>query len=286
MSAGTAPAQTGSARPRAGSASFPIRRPDFDFSEVRLFFYDDNALGSAFWAVLQALFPDGERFFIKAVRDCRGRVDDPALQAEIDAFMGQEANHGRAHREVNEKAQQVHGIDLKKIERRTARIMALFNRIHSPMQRLAMTAGAEHFTATVARFLLRHPDYLAGFLDVDARRTGHVACAGGARASRGGLRRVPERRRDVLAARRDVGVDGRRARTLVTYEVVRLTAELRGFEDRAALRRGYASLLGRKGMLMKIGPGMRDYFRRDFHPNDDDQSLLEAEWRRELGWSS
>jgi uncharacterized protein len=285
MSPDRAPSTAAASRPRstARAASFPVRRLELDFTTVRLFFYDDNALASAFWAVLQALFPDGERFFIKAVRDCRKRVDDPTLQREIDAFMGQEANHGRAHREVNEMAQRVHGIDLKKIERRTAKIMALLNRLHSPMQRLAMTAGAEHFTATVARFLLRHPEYLAGFRDLDARRLvmwhaleerEHRAVAFDVYRAAGGtywLRAVMWLWLAAVLA------------PWVTFEVVRLTAELRGFEDRAALRRGYASLLGRNGILRKIGPGMRDYFRRSFHPNDDDQSALEAEWRRELG---
>src|SRR5271166_2862133 len=106
-----------SSKPRA--PAFPVRRPHFDFSGVRRFAYDDNALGSAFWGVLQALFPDGEKFFIRSVRDVRKRVDGPKLQREIDAFMGQEANHGRVHREVNEMAQKVHGVDLKSIERRS-----------------------------------------------------------------------------------------------------------------------------------------------------------------------
>ena len=275
-----------SSRPHARAASFPVRRPEFDFSGVRRFFYDDNALGSAFWAVLQALFPDVERFFIKAVHDCRKGIDDLQLQTEVDAFMGQEAAHGRAHREVNEVAQRRHGVDLKTIERRAARFMALFNRIHTPMQRLAMTAGAEHFTATIARFLLRHPEYMAGFRDLDARRLvmWHA---------------IEEREHRAVAFdvyRRAGGTYWMRAvmslwmfavlAPWVAFEVVRLTAALNGFGDRAELRRGYDSLLGRKGILMKIGPGMRDWFRRDFHPSDDDQSALEAEWRRELGWAS
>ncbi len=267
-------------------STIPIRRPEFDFTGVRRFFYDDNALASAFWAVLQALFPDGERFFIKAVRDVRTRVDDPGLQREIDAFMGQEANHGRAHREVNKMAQRIHGIDLESIERRTAKIMALFNRVHSPMQRLAMTAGAEHFTATVARFLLRHPEYLERFRDADARRLvmwhaleerEHRAVAFDVYQQAGGgywTRALAFPWMATVLA------------PWLMFEVVRLTAQMDGFKDRAALRRGYGYVLGKRGILMKIGPGMRDFFRRDFHPNDDDQSVLEAEWRDELGWAN
>lgn len=273
-------------RPRSPQASFPVRRPDFDFEGVRRFAYDDNALASAFWAVLQALFPDGEKFFIKAVRDCRDRVDDPTLQGEIDAFMGQEANHGRIHRELNETVQRIHGVDLRAIEQRTEKIMSLFNRIHSPMQRLAMTAGAEHFTATVARFLLRHPEYMAGFHDEAAKRLvmwhaleerEHRAVAFDVYQRAGGSYWMRAVMFPWMA-----GV----LTPWIVFEVLKLMVEVNGFEDRAALRRGYASLLGRKGILMKIGPGMRDYFRRDFHPKDDDQSGLEAEWRRELGWAT
>lgn len=285
MSHEALPSRPAPSSPHARNASFPIRRPDFDFSEVRLLFYDDNALGSAFWAVLQALFPDGERFFVEAVRDVRKRIDDPALQRDIVAFMGQEAAHARAHRAVNETAQRLHGIDLKTVERRAAAIMAMFNRVHTPMQRLAMTAGAEHFTATVARFLLRHPEYLAGFRDTAARHLvmwhaleerEHRAVAFDVFEKAGGSYWM----RAVMFPWM-VAVLG----PWVAFEIVRLTAQLGGFKDRAALRRGYESLLGREGILMKVGPGMRDYFRRDFHPNDDDQSALEAEWRSELGWA-
>lgn len=273
------------ARSRAGTATIPVRKPEIDFTGVRLYFYDDNPLGSSFWAVLQALFPDGERFFIKAVHDCRERVEDPVLQGEIDAFMGQEAAHGRVHREVNERAQQVHGIDLKTIERRTGRIMGLFNRFLSPMQRLAMTAGAEHFTATVARFLLRHPEYMAGFRDAPARQLvmwhaleerEHRAVAFDVYQGAGGgylLRAVMLLWMGAVLA------------PWVTYEVVRMNVRLGGHRDRAAMRRGLRSLFGRNGILRRILPGMRDYFRRDFHPSDDDQSELEAEWLRELGYA-
>lgn len=286
MSEAKATTSAARANPYNRTASFPVRRPQFDFSGIQFLAYDDNVLGTVFWAVLQGLFPDGERFFIKAVRDCRKLVDDPVLQREIDAFMGQEANHGRAHRDLNIMVEKLYGIDLSTIERRMERLMNLFNRVHSPMQRLAMTAGAEHFTATVARFLLRHPEYLAGFRDESIR---HLVM----------WHALEEREHRAVAFdvyQKAGGTYWMRAVMFpwllavltpwALFEILRLTARHGGFDDRAELRRGYESLLGRKGILMKIGPGLRDYFRRDFHPNDDDQSTLEAEWRREFGWAT
>lgn len=267
---------------RHEAASFPVRRMDFDFSRSPQYGYADNPLASCFWLVLQALFPDGEQFFIDSVRSVREKIEDPQLQRDISAFIGQEAMHGRAHREANAALLKVHGIDVVSTERRTKQLMALFTRLHTPMQRLAMTAGAEHLTSTIARFLLRHPDYLAGFRDPVLRRLvmWHA---------------LEEREHRAVAY--DVyqqagGGYWTRATMFpwfmgllapfVTYDIVKLMLRHGGFRDRHALRLGFASLLGRKGLLQKIGPGLRDYFRRDFHPRDDDQSALEAEWRREL----
>lgn len=53
--------------------------------------------------------------------------------------------------------------------------------------------------------------------------------------------------------------------------------------DVPRIGRGLASLFGRHGLLTGSLPAVLAYFRRDFHPNDDDLSSLEREWRRELG---
>jgi predicted metal-dependent hydrolase len=173
---------------------------------------------------------------------------------------------------------------VKTIERRMRKIMTLFNRVHTPMQRLAMTVGAEHFTSMVARFLLRHPEYLARFRDVEARRLvmwhaleerEHRAVAFDVYERAGGSY--------ILRAVMLPWMFGVLA-PWIAFEVVRVMVQFDGFEDRAALRRGLSHVVGDNGILTKICFGMRDYFRRDFHPNDDDQSALEAGWRRELGW--
>lgn len=271
---------------RPDGASFPVRRVDFDFAEMPKFIYDDSPLESCFWLVVQALFPHGEQFFIDAVRDCRDKVDDPQLQAAIRAFMGQEANHGRAHRKANEAIMKAHGLDVMKTERRTKVAMSLFNRFHTPMQRLAMTVGAEHFTSTLARYMLRHREYVAGFRHPEVSRLimWHA---------------LEEREHRAVAFdlyERAGGGYWMRVTMMpwfigwllpfVAYEVVRLLVENDGLRDRAALARAARSLGGRDGVLRKLGPGMRDYFRRDFHPSDDDQSELEEAWRRELAFGT
>lgn len=268
---------------RHEDASFPVRKVDFDFNQTPKYIYDDNALSSYFWLVLQAKFPDGEQFFIDSVRDLRDKVKDEALQADISAFIGQEAMHGRAHRLANQKLLEIHGIDLIKTEKRTARLMKLLNRVHSPKQRLAATAGAEHLTATVARFLLRNPGYLSGFQNETIRRLvmwhaleerEHRSVAFDVYQQAGGdyPTRVAMYVWFVAAMAPFVMVD-----------IMKLMVQDGSVKDLPGFAKGLKSLFGKRGLLTGSIPDLLDYFRRDFHPSDDDQSTLEAGWRRELG---
>lgn len=266
------------------AAHFPVRRLNFAFSELPKYVYDDNPLETCLWVAIQALFPDGEQFFIDAVRDVRSKVDDPDLQRDIVAFMGQEAVHGRAHRKANDCLSAERGIDVKTTERRAKAILALIARLHTPMQRLAMTAGAEHFTSTLARFMMENPDYLAGFKHPEVRRLIQWHC-------------LEEREHRAVAFDlfQKAGGSywlrvtmlpwfGAMLIPLVAYETARLFLGQDDAWDRRRFRKGWRSALGRNGVIAKLGPGMKEYFRRNFHPSDDDMSHVEAEWRRELGF--
>src|SRR5580693_3909919 len=80
------------------------RRVDFDFDPeaVPRAWYRDDIHLTTFWNSLSLLFPEGERFFVEAVRRFRDRIDDPKLLSEIDAFVAQEAMHGKQHRAFND----------------------------------------------------------------------------------------------------------------------------------------------------------------------------------------
>ncbi len=268
---------------RHEGASFPVRKMDFDFSAVPRYLYNDNPLASYFWLVIQAKFPDGEQFFIDAVRDSRDAVDDDDLQRDISAFIGQEAMHGRAHRLANEMLLEVHGIDVIKTEKRTKVLMKWFNRIHTPKQRLAATAGAEHLTASLARFLLRHPEYLAGFKDDTIRHLvmwhaleerEHRAVAFDVYQKSGGDHRT----RVVMYVWFIAALA-----PFVVMDMIKLMIRDGSWKDLAGISAGLKSLFGKGGLLSHSTPALMDYFRRDFHPNDDDQTRLEAGWRKELG---
>src|SRR5437588_12599184 len=54
-------------------------------------------------AVLSSVFPDGEDYFVRAVKRVRGDIADPELLGVVDGFIGQEDMHGREHRLLNER---------------------------------------------------------------------------------------------------------------------------------------------------------------------------------------
>ena len=112
------------------------------------------------------LFPRGEEFFVRSVRDALPRITDPQLLRNARAFAAQESQHSRAHTEHFELLR-THGFDFDGVMEHTRRQCEWTDKHFSLEMRLAITCAAEHFTAMVARELLgRERDFFNG---IDAR---------------------------------------------------------------------------------------------------------------------
>ncbi|WP_394830521.1 metal-dependent hydrolase [Pendulispora rubella] len=104
--------------------------------------------------------PTGERFFIEAVRTYRDRVDDPELKTAVNAFIGQEAMHGREHRALNQVL--VEAVPAAAgIERFVGGLLARLQKWLPRSYRLSATIALEHFTAILADGVLSDPRLLA-----------------------------------------------------------------------------------------------------------------------------
>lgn len=146
------------------------RQPEFDVAGAmrrnRYWLKGDPVL-THFMNGLQALFPEGERFFIDSARDVRDQVGEAnlpeQLQRDLRDFIRQEAWHGREH-EVWIQALEEQGYTRMADSSLKLKKLRLWAREHvRPMNRLAMTAAAEHLTASMARMLLeKRPDLLEG----------------------------------------------------------------------------------------------------------------------------
>ncbi|TGK07592.1 metal-dependent hydrolase [Leptospira semungkisensis] len=106
------------------------------------------------------LFPEGERFFIKSVKAFADQVKDPGLANRVKAFIGQEVQHGKEHEKILEvlKGQNRPINFMVKAYQWTAFsfFLPLFEFIFGKKLKLAVTAGLEHYTASMAEISIRH----------------------------------------------------------------------------------------------------------------------------------
>src|SRR5437870_2389041 len=138
----------------------PTRRISLDdsFQDVpRHFAAGDDLVQSHLAAALSSVFPDGEDFFVRSVRNFRDQISDPELKRQVAGFIGQEAMHGREHRTFNDRLAEL-GYPTKTFERVTKKGLAIRERLLSPKSNLAATAALEHFTATLAELVLTNEE--------------------------------------------------------------------------------------------------------------------------------
>lgn len=134
-----------------------VRRFEPDFSNLPRHWYAGDPVLTHGVNALNLIFPDGERFFVRSVRRYERCVTDPALKADVRAFVAQESHHGHAH------AQQIAVLEAQGYEVQSwlarYRLWA-FDRLERwvpPRLRLAGTVAMEHLTASFAEFALVEP---------------------------------------------------------------------------------------------------------------------------------
>ena len=118
-----------------------------------------DPVATAFFNALSASFPQGETFFIETVRRFRDR-GDARLQAQIQAFIQQEAAHTREHVVFNKLIKSA-GYDTTTMDAETRRRLDIARSRH-PVAQLAITVALEHFTAIMANCLLTDKNPLPG----------------------------------------------------------------------------------------------------------------------------
>lgn len=137
--------------------AIPVRRPGLPFDEsIPRHWLADNPMATHLFNGMNLVFPDGERFFIKAVYDNLKGVDDPELLAQVKGFAGQEGQHAREH-ERYFAILEAQGYPIRPFLHRFRRFTQFCNRWFPAPLRLAITAGAEHYTATFGYIALTDP---------------------------------------------------------------------------------------------------------------------------------
>ncbi len=233
-------------------------------------------------AMLSAMFPPGEDFFVRSVRAYREEITDADLREQVKGFIGQEAMHGRGHREFNDRLAAI-GYPTKGLEKVVDRSLRIRERIQGRRANLAVTAALEHYTATFAETLMSSEEAQELF-DVPAVRSlllwhaleesEHKAVAFDVYQHVGGGERLRRLMMNVTTV------------SFVSALVVATTVSV--LKDRETRRhpvhlgRSLARLRGSPFVHREAWRRIRDYNRPGFHPNDNDASELLERWEFEL----
>lgn len=129
----------------------------FDFQDIEKHdWYNGDPLRTTYCDALSPLFPEGERFFIRSVKQYVDRIEDPKLKEDIRNFCIQEALHTREHEAYNEHLA-AYGYDIEKMEERVKKAIS---RAKTPLKKLALTVAIEHLTSTLSHVILKDPKLL------------------------------------------------------------------------------------------------------------------------------
>jgi uncharacterized protein len=267
-----------------GQRRVPTRRVDFQgmFEDLpRHFATDGDLIISHLAASFSSVFPDGEEFFVRAVRRFRGQISDVELAGAVAGFIGQESTHGRQHRLFNERLSTL-GYPTRRYERVTRSYLTIRERLFTARSNLAAVAALEHFTATLAELVLTSEETRDLFGQPAVRdllvwhaleECEHKTVAFDVYRAVGGSERTRVFTMNILRFSFLLAMTGAIILSLLgdrsTYQPGVL---------RHSWRRFRSCPLADKRLWAQL----RDYNRPDFHPDDRDTSGLVEDWRQRL----
>lgn len=265
----------------SGKATIKPRRMDFQFDDsIPTYWFDRDVFKTLLLTALSCTFPEGERFFVRSVREYQDRIADPVLRQEVRGFIGQEAHHGREHTELN-RFMADKGFPVQQEEEFVRRGLIAQHKWLSPERQLAKTCALEHFTALFAELLLEHPEFFAGmdervlpiWLWHAVEESEHKSVAFDVYQDQVG---------SYWVRASEMAVTTLEFSFFTAFHMYRLSRHLEGGLGFRNTARGMNFLFGRKGWLRRLTPRYLAYFRRDFHPSEVDSSGLRREVMQRL----
>jgi uncharacterized protein len=140
-----------------------LRRMKFGMTpEVPKYWARGSKFLTHWFNAMSVVFPEGEKFFIEAVRHFEPAIRDPKLREQVRGFVAQEGHHTFQHRVLNDVVAQ-QGVNMAEQERWIEAFLRRLRTRLTPEEQLAVTCALEHYTAIWGGELLERPECLAGF---------------------------------------------------------------------------------------------------------------------------
>jgi uncharacterized protein len=226
---------------------------------------------SHFMNTLSLFFPVGERFFIQSVRAFANDLPRE-LKESVQAFIAQEALHGREHDHYNQVFFE-HVPAARATESLATRLLRELQQKRPKQAHLAVTMALEHLTAIMAEGLLADPrlqqDMQENYRDLwlwhALEETEHKSVAFDVWLHAFGTGAFSYLRRcfALVTATTTFGV-------LVVPTFMRALARDGALTDWTGWRFFAGRMFGAVGFLRKLVIPWLSYFRPDFHPWDHD----------------
>jgi hypothetical protein len=259
------------------------RRVRFDYPNASLnrHFAGGDLILSHVVAMLSAMFPEGEDFFVRSVRRYADRITDPTLKEQVAGFIGQEVMHGREHRALNDRLQEM-GYPTHRVDRMVRRDARLADRRLPGRVRLAITAALEHYTASLAETLLtdERAQELLGTSEVRSmllwhalEESEHKAVAFDVFRAVGGTEKLRIRVMRIVTVSFLLGT--------ILQSIASMLADRATYHP-IRLGRSLAALPSSPFLSRQIRRRIAAYNKPGFHPDDHDNSELVAKWSAEL----
>ena len=260
------------------------RNREYDIaSSLERDWFDQHAFKTAWFNAMSITFPLGEKFFIDSVRHFADQIDDPKLNADIRGFCGQEGFHRREHQRYNETLCDRRGYDLAKMEGRLEKNIRRAYKMLSPLERLATTAALEHITAIMAESALAEDNPMIGHAEPvmqelwnwhAAEEMEHKAVAFDVYRAVGGSEAL--RKRAMRGATLFLLLDVLAGLTHILRRDRKMWSPRQWWQ-------GWKFLFFKGGILRRVWPAYKEYYRDGFHPwQRDTRHLLEA-WKADEG---
>ncbi len=255
----------------------------FDYESVmreNRYWHGGDPVVTHFFNALQAMFPEGERFFMESARDVRdmlGKDNIPAeLNEQIRLFIRQEAMHGQEHDAWTTALISLGYLGMEGFDLKLKHDNKWSKKHLKPLWRLSMTAASEHFTASLAHlFIYKRPDFIEKAASPFRELLVYHA-----------LEEVEHKAVcfDLYSAAKGSYSLRIFGMVFVTFDLlIRLRNRMEyllkkdGQWNAQTQRKMRALIWGKQGIMRVLAPYLMQYFRPDFHPweTDERRDLLE-----------
>lgn len=256
------------------------RNVQFDFDiEMEKYWYGGNALMTAWMCALSSMFPPGEKEFIRSIRAFENQVTDPALQRDIKGFIGQEGFHQLNHKRVNIYVEEKTGLKITAMEQQVSNNIRDMLKAggFSDAQLLASTVCMEHITAIMGEWMLSNQEMVqpapAIFRDLILWH---------------GVEELEHKSVAFDVFMQCVGDKKMLRRVMIAttfgfcLSLLRMQLKLLWWEKKMPslkdLWRTCTFNFGKHGVIRHVFKPYFAFFKKDFHPNNTNESALIAEW--------